>query len=220
MSSRYDPWDLGDVQKEILKHILICKENSENISHISKAIGKLQPSVQRSAEFLIEQDYLTKSKKYSKRKKEVQLTEKGAAAALLLGGNIDQLEEYYDKMDRRAQQYFQMFKVIFKSPEKKEQYIKRGIEYYFRNNFFEKGQTRQEFTEEERKKLSLAQLQIATESFESVGLDNKSIRNFGEFLDKYKIDRDLMKEYLSQRKKAIERALSEIDNKKDNEGKK
>ena len=123
-------------------------------------------------------------------------------------------------MDRRAQQIFQMLKVIFKNPEKRDLYIKKGIEYYFRNNFFEKGQTRQEFTEEERNKLSLAQLQIAKESFESVGLDNKSIRSFGEFLDKYKIDRDLMKEYLNQRKKVIERALSEIDNKKDNEGKK
>ncbi len=219
MISSHNPWELGDVQKEILKHILVCNEDSENISHISKAIGKFQPSVQRSAELLIEQDYLTKSQRYSKRKKEVQLTEKGAAAALLLGGNIDQLEEYYDKMDKRAQQIFQTLKVIFKHPEKREQYIKKGIEYYFRNNFFEEGQTRQELTEEERKRLSLAQLHIAQESFESV-LETKAIRDFGEFLDRYKIDRDLMRDYLNQRKKVIERALNEIDNKKGNEDKK
>ena len=86
------------------------------------------------------------------------------------------------------------------------------MEFCFNNNFFEGGNFRRQLTEEERSRMTLHQLSIAKEYFESIGFKN-NINNLKDFLDKYKIDKDAMKDYLVKRKQEIEGALNELDKK-------
>jgi hypothetical protein len=85
---RYISSELGDVQKKILKHFFKCKDTGpESVSHISKEIGILQPSVYRSANVLINNKYMLKENVYTVGEKTLISTEKGAAAAVLLGNH-------------------------------------------------------------------------------------------------------------------------------------
>lgn len=210
--SSYNPLELGEVQQKILKHFFECEEKLENVSHISKALGILQPSIQRSVGELIKNHYLVKEAEYAKGKKQLLVTEKGAAAAIFLGINLDQLETFSKKHRLTASlSFLQNFKNTFKNAEKRDLYIKKAVEFYLKNNLFEEGNIRQQLTEEEKTRARLNQLYIAREYFESQGFDFNNINNFRDFLNKYKIDRETMKNYLRYRKQGIDRALKELD---------
>jgi hypothetical protein len=210
--SSYNPLELGEVQQKILKHFFECGEKLENVSHISKALGVLQPSVQRSVGELIKNHYLIRDTEYAKGKKQLLVTEKGAAAAIFLGINLDQLETFSKKHHLNASlSFLQNFKNTFKNTEKRDLYIKKAVEFYLKNNLFEEGNVRQRLTEEEKTRAKLNQLYIAREYFESQGFDFNNINNFRDFIDKYKIDRETMKKYLTYRRERIDRALKELE---------
>jgi len=203
--------ELGEVQQKILKHFFECGEKLENVSHISKALGILQPSIQRSVGELIRNHYLIKDTKYSRGKKHLLVTDKGAATAIFLGISLDQLEIFSKKYGLNASlSFLQNFKNTFKNVEKRDLYIKKAVEFYLKNNLFEEGNVRQQLTEEEKARARLNQIYIAREYFESQGFDFNNINNFRDFINKYKIDRETMKNYLRYRKQGIERALVEL----------
>jgi hypothetical protein len=182
------------------------------VSHISKALGILQPSIQRSVGELIKNHYLIKDTKYSRGRKHLVVTDKGAAAAIFLGISLDQFEVFSKKHRLNASlNFLQNFKNTFKNSEKRDLYIKKAVDFYLKNNLFDKGNVRQQLTEEEETRAKLNQLYIAREYFESQGFDFNNINNVRDFLDKYKIDRETMKNYLRYRKQGIDRALKELD---------
>jgi DNA-binding MarR family transcriptional regulator len=209
--SSYNPLQLGAVQQKILKHFFKCEQKDENVSHISKALGILQPSVQRSVGYLVKNNYLTKDSKYSRGRKVLLLTEKGTAAAMSLGIRIDKLEDYARKYnDKSSMEFLKHFKVLFKNPEKRDEYLKKVVEFYLKNNLFDVGEVKRQLTNEEKSKAKLTQLYIAKEYFESIGL-NDDVKNLKDYLNKYKIDKNLMREYLKFRKREVEWAIKELD---------
>jgi DNA-binding MarR family transcriptional regulator len=209
--SSYSPLELGAVQQKILKHFFECEEKYENVSHISKALGILQPSVQRSVGYLVKNNYLTKDPEYIKGRKALLLTEKGTAAAMSLGIRVNKLEDYARKYnDKSSMEFLKYFKEHFRNPEKRDEYLKKVVEFYLKNNLFDEGEVKKQLTDEEKSKARLTQLYIAKEYFESVGL-NDDVKNLKDYLNKYKIDKNLMKEYLKFRKREIEWAINELD---------
>jgi hypothetical protein len=142
---RYISSELGDVQKKILKHFFECKDREpESVSHISKEIDILQPSVYRSADVLIRNKYLQKEIKYTVGEKTLIATEKGAAAAVLLGITNDQLIDYFKKIRRDYPsarddvQFFQQFNhmINIREPKKTDVLIRKMMEYLLKNNYF------------------------------------------------------------------------------------
>ena len=89
--SRYNPQELGEVQKQILKHFFVCKENKrpESVSHIAKELRVLQPSVYRSVNLLIKEKYLLKENEFTRKsgqkyvERDLIVTGKGARRCLL-----------------------------------------------------------------------------------------------------------------------------------------
>jgi DNA-binding MarR family transcriptional regulator len=209
--SGYSPLELGAVQQKVLKHFFKCEEKLENVSHISKVLGILQPSVQRSVGYLVKNDYLTKDPEYSKGRKALLLTEKGTAAAMSLGIRVDKLEDYARKYnDKSSMEFLMCFKERFRNPEKRDEYLKKVVEFYLKNNLFDGGEIKKQLTNEEKSKARLTQLYIAKEYFESVGL-NDDVKNLKDYLNKYKIDKNLLREYLNLRKRDFEWAIRELD---------
>src|SRR5918992_3033005 len=198
--------ELGELQQKILKHIFECTSKSENVSHIAKSLGLAQPTVFKSVHSLLQENYL-ESEQISKRtEKTLTLTDKGAAAAILiLGVSFDEFENHYKS--HPDIQILQFFKRIFKTPEKRDFMIKKAMEYAFKNDYFEQGNTIRQLSEEELKKF---RLYMAIEYINSLGPTSK-ISSFKEFIDRYELDREFMKEYLNRQKQFADLLLKELD---------
>jgi DNA-binding MarR family transcriptional regulator len=198
-----------------LKHFFLCKENKrpESVSHIAKELRVLQPSVYRSVDLLIKEKYLLKENDFTRKsgqkyvEKNIILTEKGAAAAVILGGTFDEFENYFKRQRQPDIEILQFIKRIYKTSEKRDLIIKKAMEYAFKNNYFDKGSTIRQLTEEELKKL---RLYMAMEYINSLG-PTSNIRSLKEFIDRYQLDREIMKEYLNQQKQFADLLLRELD---------
>src|SRR5919112_2028207 len=114
--------ELGELQQRILKHIFECTSKSENASHIAKSLGLAQPTVFKSIQPLLQENYLESKQKAKCTEKILTLTDKGAAVAVvILGVSFDQFENHY-KRQRHSdlQMMLQLIKRIFKTPEKRD----------------------------------------------------------------------------------------------------
>jgi hypothetical protein len=80
------------------------------------------------------------------------------------------------------------------------------MEYAFKNNYFE-GSTIRQRTEEELKNL---RLYMAMEYIKSLG-PISNIHNLKEFIDRYQLDKEIMKEYLNNQKKFADVLLKELN---------
>ena len=82
MKNSYTKQQLGELQQKILKHIFNCTADSENASHIAKALGLKQPTVYESIQSLIKDRFLQSIKQVHRRGERVlQVTHKGAVTA-------------------------------------------------------------------------------------------------------------------------------------------
>ena len=128
---------LGELQQRILKHIFECSEKLENVNHIAKSLGLAQPTVFKSVQSLLQENYLESEQKSKRTQKRLTLTDKGAAAAVLLGVSFDKFENYYERQRHPDIRNLQSIKSMFKTPEKRDFMIKKAMEYAFKNNYFE-----------------------------------------------------------------------------------
>jgi DNA-binding MarR family transcriptional regulator len=200
--------ELGELQQKILKHIFECTAKSENVSHIAKSLGLAQPTVFKSAQSLLQENYLESEQKAKRTQKTLTLTEKGAAAAVvILGVSFDEFENYYKRQRHPDREILQNIKRIFKTPEKRDFMIKKAMEYAFKNNYFDEGSITRQLTEEELKKL---RLHMAMEYVSSLG-PTSNIHNLKEFIDRYQLDKEIMKEYLNKQKHFADLLLKELD---------
>lgn len=86
---------LGGLKTKILKHMLTCHTKIESVSHISKEVNALQPDVFRSTKTMIQEGILIKQDSLIGQQKEVRLTEKGIAVAVLVGIKHKELVDYF-----------------------------------------------------------------------------------------------------------------------------
>jgi DNA-binding MarR family transcriptional regulator len=200
--------ELGELQQKILKHIFRCTAKSENVSHIAKSLGLAQPTVFKSVQSLLQENYLESEQKSKRTQKTLTLTDKGAAAAVVtLGASFDEFENYYKRQRHPDREKLQNIKRIFKTPEKRDLMIKKAMEYAFKNNYFDEGSTTRQLTEEELKKL---RMNMAMEYINSLG-PTSNIPGLKEFIDRYELDREFMKECLNNQKHIADLLLKELD---------
>ena len=208
MRNSYTKHQLGELQQKILKHIFNCTADSENASHIAKALGLKQPTVYESIQSLIKDKFLHSKRQLHKRgEKALQVTHKGAAAAVMLGIPFENLENYTKKYDTEFFTFFvQALKRITTTVRKRDLLIKMALEYALKNNFFEQGHLR-EINAEETKKF---QLYIASEYISSLG-PATNIKNLKDFVDRYELDKEYLKALFSYQKNIFEKFLNELN---------
>jgi DNA-binding MarR family transcriptional regulator len=207
MPKPYTHPQLGDLQKKILIHIFNCNSESENTFHIANSLGLKQPTVYESVKSLIENEFLQSKKQLHKRgEKILQVTHKGAAAAVMLGISFEKLESYTKKYDPDFFIFFvQVCKKVTTTIQKRDLLIRMALEYALKNNFFEHGYIR-EINAEETKKF---QLYLASQYISSLG-PASNIKNLKDFVDRYGIDKEYLKAIFSDQKNAFEKLLNEL----------
>jgi hypothetical protein len=204
--------ELGEVQQKILRHFFDCKDKQpESVSHISKSLRILQPSIYRSVDLLIKEHYLIKEGKYARGGKELIVTEKGAAAAMLLGTTNDQLIKYFGNLkwkDNRAGdevKFLQRFKdVIIGKPDKQDLLIRKMMEYFLENNYFDENGIAKQLSSDEFKMLLTY---VAIEYRNAVGKPH-TIR---DLVDKYSLDKKQLKDILEKEKLKIDSIIRQLE---------
>lgn len=208
---RYISSELGDVQKKILKHFFECKDREpESVSHISKEIDILQPSVYRSADVLIRNKYLQKEIKYTVGEKTLIATEKGAAAAVLLGITNNQLIDYFKKIRRDYPsagddvQFFQQFNhmINIREPKKTDVLIRKMMEYLLKNNYFNELGSAKISSDEFKKLLTY----VAIEYRNAVGKP----RTISDIVEQYGLDKKQLIDILNQEKMKIDSIINQL----------
>ena len=196
---------LSNVQEKILKHFFECSIVApESVSHISESIKLLQPSVHRSVSSLIKHKYLVKDKKPIRSgkgrmsfEKALYVTDKGIAAAIVLGVTINQVKNYLSKFASKNESaansvsYYNRFIRLFKFPEKREFLARKTMEYFLYNNWYDNRgiviyPSKREFRKSYR--------YIQDEFNEAFGTSD----TVKEFLDKWGIDESSLKNGLKR----------------------
>ena len=199
---------LSSLQQKILKHFFECAAIEETVSHISKEINTLQPAVFRSINSLINEKYLIKERGGSGVEKVIKLTEKGSAAAVILGVKYDKFEKYSYKQKTSSlfSHQLQMLLNLVKEPDKKDILLKKAMEFFTKNNYFADGN----FNKEDL--WTIMVLQVISESINAFN-DMKTIQ---EFVKKYNLDAKLLISKLEENRENIDSLLfrlRSIDNK-------
>jgi hypothetical protein len=210
--SSYKMIELGEVQQKILRHFFDCKDKEpESVSHISMKLGLLQPSVYRSVDLLIKEKYLIKEGQYTHGEKELIVTGKGAAAAVLLGITNDHLIDYFRRVKQKYSsasnevQFLQQFKsMMIRKPDKQDLLIRKMMEYFLKNNYFDEIGAIKELSADERKTLLTY---VAIEYHNALG----NPRTIRELVDKYSLDRKQLKDILEKQKLKIDSIIRQLE---------
>ena len=128
---------LSILQQQILKHFFNCKQEMENVSHISKEVNALQPAVFRSIQSLIDDGYIVKESSSTHGEKSVRLTDKGAATGLLLGASYDKVENYLK--ESRVASGLQLLVELFKEQDNRDLLLKKGAQFLLDRDWIHKG---------------------------------------------------------------------------------
>jgi hypothetical protein len=216
--AHYSHPELGELQKQILKHFFICKDNRpESVSHITKALRVLQPSVYRSVDLLIKEKYLLKEKEFSRKsgqkyvEKDLIVTGKGAAAAVLLGISNNDIINYFERRKSRYNFYndeikfFQKFKQIaISEPNKQHLLIRKMMEYFLKNNYFDEIGGAKDLSDDEFKRLLTY---VAVEYHNAVGKP----RTIRDLVNKYSLDKKQLKDMLEKQKLRIDSIIRQLE---------
>lgn len=191
--------ELGDLQQKILKHLIECQDNGESVSNVSKELQTLQPAVFRSIKYLIDNGYLTKDKRYRRGEKLVSLTSKGAAAAVMLGTTYKQFENFAKKKNSVSD--LRLFLFYIRDPGKQDIIFKKAVEYLLNNNGFDN-----EGNVNTGKLTGELLLHIATE-INTIFDDTRTLK---EFVEKYNLDKEALRNKLEERKRNIESLIEQL----------
>jgi hypothetical protein len=216
---RYSPQELGELQKQILKHFFLCKEDKrpESVSHIAKELRVLQPSVYRSVDLLVKEKYLLKEDDFTRKsgqkyvERDLIVTGKGAAAAVILGISNDDIINYFTRRKSKyilstdEVEFFQKFKQIgIKEPDKQDLLIRRMMEYFLKNNYFDELGGAKDLSDDEFKRLLTY---VAVEYHNAIGKPH-TIR---DLVDKYSLDRKQLKDILQKQKLKIDSMIRQLE---------
>lgn len=208
---------LGKAQEKILKHFFECEIIApEGVSHISKSVNLLQPSVHRSVSSLIKNKYLVKEDGRTRKKgrksfeKALYVTDKGAAAAVVLGVTLDRLENYYKKFTAKdrsitdAVAIFEQFKTLYNVIPKREFLVKKVMECLSNNNCYDHSGRIVYPSEIQFKKI----LRYVQDGFDQVFGHPQTVR---ELLEKYGIEKSYLKEAFQKDRERIESILRQLE---------
>jgi hypothetical protein len=210
--SGYTTFRFGELQERILKHFFDCKDDiPESVNHISHILGVVQPAVFKSVSLLIKEGYLVKDPEYKDGKKVLLVTDKGAAAAVMLGISYDQMANYFFKLSKeygsRATQldYLRRFENMFRIPDKREFLVGKMMNYFLKNNMFEKsGHIKWPLSHNELKLLSAY---VNVEYNKVFG----NVRTVKAFVDKYGMDKKFLKTLFEKDRKRIDSILKQLE---------
>jgi DNA-binding MarR family transcriptional regulator len=202
---------LGELQQRILKHIFECTSKSENTNHIAKSLGLAQPTVLKSIQLLLQENYMESQQKAKRTKKMLTLTEKGAAAAVILGITNDEIINYFRRTrsehisSDKEVEFFQKFKhIAIKEPDKQDLLIRKMMEYFLKNNYFDENGSAKQLLPDEFKRLLTY---VAVEYHNALG-NPWTIR---ELVDKYSLDRKQLREILEKQKLKIDSIIRQLE---------
>jgi hypothetical protein len=215
----YNVLKLSNVQEKILKHFFECSVvTPESVSHISESIKVLQPSVHMSVSLLIKNKYLVKNEKPIRSgkgkmsfEKALYVTDKGMAAALVLGITVDQLKNYLNKFASKNESamnsisYFNRFIQLYKVPVKRDFLARKTMEYLLNNNCYDNLGRAVYLPEREFRR---AYRYIQGEFDESFGI----AETLKKALDKYGVDKSFLKEAFQKDRKRIDLILGQLEN--------
>ena len=198
---------LGELQQKILKHMFECTAETDNPNHIARELGIKQPTVYESVLLLMKDHYLKAEQKHKRGPKLLILTDKGAAAAVLLGIDINEIQSYEKRRNSNlVTEAFTYYGKIITTPEKRMLIFQKSMMYAIKNNLFEGGHFRSLTPEEEREFPKY----IMREYMNSLG-PTTNITSLKEFVDRYHLDKDFMKENLLRQKELIATLLKQLD---------
>lgn len=134
--SQYSLPKLGELQVKILTHMLSC-DLVENVSHISQAVNALQPVVFQSTKVMMEEGILTKTAIPKSNKKQLTLTDKGLAIAILTGIKHKKLDEFFDKSGERYK-FFESLLQLKQGPTRQRALLKKALEYMVEHGWYDR----------------------------------------------------------------------------------
>jgi hypothetical protein len=221
---RNERWKLGNLQQEILKHFFECKfiraigrltQDHESVSHIARSLGRAQPTVFKSIQTLMKNNYLSSVKYWSLYEYPIESrttgglrviypTDKGAAAAVMLGVSFDQINNlhHYGKVDfHKSIMILRYIKMVLQSPNDQDLILRKAMKYALENNYFEESKIRR------RDEMHKIKLFIALEHLDAMG----DILTLKQFVNKYEIDKNFLKKHLNKQRLYIDSAIRELD---------
>jgi len=140
--------------------------------------------------------------------KAIVLTDKGIIGAFVLGISTEDIMAYFKKMKFKYPSameqilYFEKFKELFRIPEKRDFIAKKFAEYCLHKNLFVAGNVKQ-LT---RNELKMLLTYVSIEYNDAFG-DAVTIK---EFVNKYGIDKELLRESFQREKMKIDSILREL----------
>jgi DNA-binding MarR family transcriptional regulator len=199
--------ELGELQREILLHMVVCADKSETVNHIAEHLHRAQPTIFKSIELLLEGNYVNAHQDYKRGPKILSLTDKGAATAIIAGADLNQFDSSSKKRPiELIAEGLRYVGNITTTSEKRNFMIQKAMDYALKNNLFEEGYMKQ-MTEEEGKKLIRY---IMIEYLNSLG-PASNIKTVEQFLDRYQLNKDFLKIFLTQQKLAIDSLLKKLE---------
>ena len=177
----------------------------------------MQPSVYRSVDLLIKEKYLLKEKEFSRKsgqkyvEKDLIVTGKGAAAAVLLGISNNDIINYFERRKSRYNfyndeiEFFQKFKQIaISEPNKQNLLIRKMMEYFLKNNYFDEIGGAKDLSDDEFKRLLTY---VAVEYHNAVGKP----RTIRDLVNKYSLDKKQLKDMLEKQKLRIDSIIRQLE---------
>jgi predicted transcriptional regulator len=202
--------ELGELQQKILKHMVECKEESqETVNHIAERLNLAQPTVFKSVQLLIEGNYVESHQEYKRGPKILILTDKGAAAGIMSGVDLNKYESHEKSHGSNLiKVHLDFLGKITTTPERRNLMFQRAMEYHLKNNIFENGYLRDKTPEQEKKFVQY----IASEYVNSLG-PASNIKTFEEFVDRYQVDKEFLKTFLIHQKEIIDKFVEKLNEK-------
>ena len=202
-----NPLLLGELQQKILRHFFECKEKNESASHISRELDTLQPAVFRSIKSLINDGYLTKGEGYRGGEKPINLTPKGAAAATLLGTTYKQFESRINKNSNSSLSDLQIFLNSIRAPGKQDFLFKKLMDFFLERNL---SKIESDATTTGVSLVTEFLTEIAPEISAEVATIFDGTYNVKEFVDRYNLDKGLLKNILQERRQNIDSLINQL----------
>jgi len=203
---------IGELQGRILRHFFECQDKiPESVNHIAKSLGVAQPAVFKSVKLMIEDKYIVKDPEYKNGRKALLVTDKGAAASVVLGISYEQMVDYFFKLSSqdasaaRQLRNFKRFENMFRIPDKREFLVRQMMEHLLKlDKFDDTGFIKWPLSQGETK-LLLAYVTI--EYNKAFG----KVTNIKEFIDKYGMDKKFMKRMFEKDRSRIDWIIKQLE---------
>lgn len=210
--SGYNLMNLGELQQRIMKHFFECEDQiPESVNHIAHSLGVVQPAVFKSVNLLIRDKFLVKEPEFENGRKALVVTDKGAAASVVLGIPYEHMVTYFlklgDKDHSAARQadYFKKFENMFRIPDRREFLIRKMMERLLTIDKFDNtGFIKWPLPQGEIKLL----LAYVTVEYNKVFGKVTTVK---EFIDKYGMDKKLLKSMFEKDRRRIDSIIKQLE---------